>query len=394
MFFFKKFCFLHESKNQEYQLVLATSIVKFLPPKNEWYLLSIQRRAKFAWFFISIFKLLKPISMSTKPSFIKDLSLPAIAAPLFLISGPKLKYEMPIISSSYNPPILFKNGHFSTVYAGIFRKIDDFEQKRERLELDDGDYLDLDWSYKGNAQRAYIAGAAKNLNTNSYDVCAINLRTCSGEMNRLFRSYHSGATEDLDAWKSLIAKQEQYPEKISDEDIKNVVTLKDFDDIYTSRAHGFKDALDYYKQCSSSCGEKKEEKKDGFEMNRTKTEKKAAVSEGVPVDMDNDGVGPFKDITFSDDINTEMAAAGEAKFSAICTACHMAEQRMIGPALKGVYERRSPAWVMNMISNPDNMLKKDPIAKALLKEYNNAIMLNQNLSDDDTRAVAEYLRTL
>lgn len=144
----------------------------------------------------------------------------------------------------------------------------------------------------------------------------------------------------------------------------------------------------------ASCGEKKEEKKDGFEMNRTKTEKKAAATEGVPVDMDNDGVGPFKDITFADDIDTELAAAGEAKFSTICTACHMAEQRMIGPALKGVYDRRSPAWVMNMISNPDNMLKKDPIAKALLKEYNNAIMLNQNLSDEDTRAVAEYLRTL
>lgn len=145
------------------------------------------------------------------------------------------------------------------------------------------------------------------------------------------------------------------------------------------------------------CGEsKKEEKKEGFEMNRTKTEAKpeAAKSEGVPVDMDNDGVGPFKDITFPDAIDEELAAAGEAKFSAICTACHMAEQRMIGPALKGVYERRSPAWVMNMISNPDGMLKEDPIAKALLKEYNNAIMLNQNLTDDETRAVAEYLRTL
>ncbi len=146
----------------------------------------------------------------------------------------------------------------------------------------------------------------------------------------------------------------------------------------------------------ASCGEKKEEKKDGFEMNRTKTEKKAEVvaDEGVPVDLDNDGVGTFKDITFSDEVNAEMAAAGETKFNTICTACHMAEQRMIGPALKGVYERRSPAWVMNMISNPDLMLKEDPIAKALLKEYNNAIMLNQNLSDEDTRAVAEYLRTL
>lgn len=145
-----------------------------------------------------------------------------------------------------------------------------------------------------------------------------------------------------------------------------------------------------------SCGEsKKEEKKEGFEMNRAKKEVKAeTASEGVPVDMDNDGVGPYKDIEFPTDIDTELAAAGEAKFSAICTACHMAEQRMIGPALKGVYERRSPAWVMNMIANPDGMLKEDPIAKALLKEYNNAIMLNQNLSDEETRAVAEYLRTL
>ncbi len=145
-----------------------------------------------------------------------------------------------------------------------------------------------------------------------------------------------------------------------------------------------------------SCGEsKKEEKKEGFEMNRAKKEVKAeTTSEGIPVDMDNDGVGPFKDITFPEAIDADLAAAGEAKFSAICTACHMAEQRMIGPALKGVYERRSPAWVMNMISNPDKMLKEDPIAKALLKEYNNAIMLNQNLNEDETRSVAEYLRTL
>ncbi len=145
------------------------------------------------------------------------------------------------------------------------------------------------------------------------------------------------------------------------------------------------------------CGEsKKEEKKEGFEMNRTKTTEKAteAQAEAVPVDMDNEGVGPFKDITFDADIDKELASAGEAKFNAICTACHMAEKRMIGPALKGVYERRNPAWVMNMIIGPDKMLKEDPIAKALLKEYNNAIMLNQNLSEDETRQVAEYLRTL
>jgi cytochrome c len=143
-----------------------------------------------------------------------------------------------------------------------------------------------------------------------------------------------------------------------------------------------------------SCGGKKEEKKDGFEVSRTKSADKTAESAGVPVDLENKGVGPIKSVDFSADVDTEMAARGEAKFNAICVACHMVEQRMIGPAMKGVYERRSPEWVMNMILNPDGMLKSDPIAKALLKEYNNAIMLNQNLSEDEARDVAEYLRTL
>lgn len=116
--------------------------------------------------------------------------------------------------------------------------------------------------------------------------------------------------------------------------------------------------------------------------------------EGVFIDLNNKGVGPVKAVIFGKVVNTEMAAKGEEKFNSICTACHMANQRMIGPALSGVFERRSPEWVMNMIINPDIMIKKDPIAKALLKEYNNAIMLNQNLNKEEARAIAEYLRTL
>ncbi len=144
-----------------------------------------------------------------------------------------------------------------------------------------------------------------------------------------------------------------------------------------------------------SCGEKKEEKKEGFEMSRTKTTTTTeTASEGVPVDMNNKGIGPITELTFPDEIDTEMAARGEAKYKAICVACHLPNQRMIGPALSGVYERRSPEWVMNMILNPDGMLREDPIAMALLKEYNNAIMLNQNLTQEEARDVAEYLRTL
>ena len=143
------------------------------------------------------------------------------------------------------------------------------------------------------------------------------------------------------------------------------------------------------------CGEKKEEKKDGFEMSRTKKEAPSeATSEGVPVDMDNKGIGPITSVTFGEEIDMDLAKQGEAKFQMICTACHMIGQRMIGPDLTGVYERRSPEWVMNMMLNPDGMLKEDPIAKALLKEYSNMMMTNQNLTEDEARALAEYLRTL
>ena len=61
---------------------------------------------------------------------------------------------------------------------------------------------------------------------------------------------------------------------------------------------------------------------------------------------------------------------------------------------KRVYERRSVEWVLNIMLNPDQMLKEDPIAIALLKEYNNILMLNQNLSENEAKSLAEYFRTL
>jgi len=144
-----------------------------------------------------------------------------------------------------------------------------------------------------------------------------------------------------------------------------------------------------------SCGQKKEPKKEGFEINRNKIEKKVTTQKKeVPIDLDNKGVGPITSVKFDENIDATLAATGEKKYNALCTACHLPDKRLIGPALIGVYERRSPEWVMNMILNPDGMLKEDPIAKALLIEYNNAQMLNQNLKEEEARAIAEYLRTL
>jgi predicted alpha/beta-fold hydrolase len=247
---------------------------------------------------------------------------------------------MPLISSDYKPPLHFRSGHLSTIYSGLFRRVIGLDQERERIELPDGDFMDLDWSFaekpsskvaillhglEGNAQRPYITGSAKTFNEAGIDACAVNFRGCSGVTNRLFRSYHSGATEDLDAVVQHILKNKKYgeiyikgvslggnmalkyvgedrkipeeikavigvsapcdlysslkellkpknyayalrfrkhlvaklwlklplfPDKISKVDLKNIGNLKDFDDIYTAPAHGFKNALDYYEKCS------------------------------------------------------------------------------------------------------------------------------------------------
>lgn len=271
---------------------------------------------------------------------------------------------MPLVSPTYRPPFLFKSAHYATVWCGLFRKVE-VSQERERLTLPDGDFLDLDWSFhstinpqqstvntlpstvniqqstpvphrsnsaaillhglEGHAQRPYMTGNAKWLTQHGIDACAVNFRGCSGETNILYRSYHSGATEDLDAVvqhviekgyekvylvgislggnmllkylgedrdvpkevkagiansapcdlyaslecimsfenslyakrfkdhlvEKLYRKQKLYPQELSNGTIKEIRNLKDFDDIYTSKAHGFADAMDYYKQCSS-----------------------------------------------------------------------------------------------------------------------------------------------
>ena len=121
---------------------------------------------------------------------------------------------MPVIESTYKPPFWAKKSFVSTVFSGLARKVDGVDQTRERITLPDTDFLDLDWSYaeeksnkiiillhglEGSAQRPYITGSAKLFNNNGIDAVGVNFRGCSGEPNLLFRSYHSGATEDLDA---------------------------------------------------------------------------------------------------------------------------------------------------------------------------------------------------
>ena len=138
------------------------------------------------------------------------------------------------------------------------------------------------------------------------------------------------------------------------------------------------------------------EKKKSFEYKRTPTEEKVEKKqiEKTAVNTESIGIGPIKSMVFEAAVDSELAEKGSAIFTQKCTACHMANRKLIGPAMQGIYERRNPAWVMNMILNPTEMLQKDETAIALLKEYNNVMMLNQNLKEEEARALAEYFRTL
>ncbi len=149
-----------------------------------------------------------------------------------------------------------------------------------------------------------------------------------------------------------------------------------------------------------SCGgkEEKKEEKFSYEKKSTKTETVAKKEEKVPaskrVDLTNKGVGPINSVDLTADIDQSMATHGEDVFKKMCTACHRPDKKFIGPAPTGILERRTPEWVMNMILNPEEMVKNDPLAKDLLIEFNGSPMANQNLSEEDARAVLEYFRTL
>lgn len=110
--------------------------------------------------------------------------------------------------------------------------------------------------------------------------------------------------------------------------------------------------------------------------------------------MSNKGVGPIKNIDLPETIDQTMVAAGAELYKIKCTACHKVGKKFIGPAPNGVLDRRSPEWIMNMILDPEGMVKNDPIAKALLIEHNGSPMANQSLNQEEARSILEYFRTL
>lgn len=120
---------------------------------------------------------------------------------------------MPVLPQPhFNAPFWQFNGHLQTIVPSLFRKIAFKYHQRERLELPDGDFVDLDWHFaqsekkklviithglEGDSHRHYVLGMAKLFSENGYDALGWNCRSCSGELNRLPRFYHHGDAKDL-----------------------------------------------------------------------------------------------------------------------------------------------------------------------------------------------------
>ncbi len=120
---------------------------------------------------------------------------------------------MPLIDPSfYKSPWWLPEGHSQTMVPALFRRVPQVTRIHERLELPDGDFLDLGWSSKqgeqlailshgleASAETEYIQGMAAALVRHGWAVLAWTFRGCGKQPNRLLEMYHSGSTGDLDA---------------------------------------------------------------------------------------------------------------------------------------------------------------------------------------------------
>lgn len=100
--------------------------------------------------------------------------------------------------------------HLQTLWPVLFRRRPRLQVTRERLELPDGDFLDLSWSgpdagplvlllhgLEGGINSHYMSGIMLALNRRGWRAVLLHFRNCGPEPNRLARSYHSGETGDL-----------------------------------------------------------------------------------------------------------------------------------------------------------------------------------------------------
>jgi hypothetical protein len=120
----------------------------------------------------------------------------------------------------FRPAWWLLNRHLQTIWPVLCRARIRLEIRRERVELPDGDFLDVDWvgrggpivivlhGLQGSAESNYARGLLKQIETRGWRGALMHFRGCSGEANRLPRSYHSGETTDVDWFARELRRRE------------------------------------------------------------------------------------------------------------------------------------------------------------------------------------------
>lgn len=144
--------------------------------------------------------------------------------------------------------------------------------------------------------------------------------------------------------------------------------------------------------CSQSSDKSSSSDKDISAVDNPSTETISTPGGDPPAYDPNRGTGKFTHVDVGNKLDVSMAATGEKVYSVKCSGCHkLTDEKLVGPGWKGVSERHKPEWLMNFVTNTDEMLNKDPKAQAQL-EICLVRMPDQNLSDDDARHLLEFMR--
>jgi len=122
--------------------------------------------------------------------------------------------------AEFQPAPLLGGSHVQTIYSTLFAAPAQVPLLRQRWELSDGDFLDVDrlasapggfgdvsidlsptllvlHGLEGSSRSNYVLSLLAGARDRGWSAVALNFRSCSGEPNRLLRSYHSGETGDL-----------------------------------------------------------------------------------------------------------------------------------------------------------------------------------------------------
>jgi hypothetical protein len=140
--------------------------------------------------------------------------------------------------------------------------------------------------------------------------------------------------------------------------------------------------------CFVACGDASEKKDSTTDAATSGSQPDA--QEGT----DPKGIGKYQNVELTHPLDEKMVATGINVYEVKCASCHkISDEKLVGPGWKGVTDRRTPEWIMNFVTNTEEMIQKDTAAKNML-EVCLVKMPNQSLTEADARATLEYMRKI